>query len=70
MHQGHSVPRKKMLWVISQITNPKANVTPAKNVSQNQRAKRAPARTAIPTTIGAIHPVRPRMGLGKPKTLP
>jgi len=59
-----------MLCVISQITKPKAKVMPAKKVIQNHRAKRAPARTAIPTTIGAIHPVRPRMGLGKPKTLP
>ena len=70
MHQGQSVPSEKMLWPISHSTNAKANVTPAAKASQNQRANRAPARIAMPTTIGATQPVSPRIGFGKPNTLP
>ena len=43
---------------------------PSSKSHQNQRANRAPARIATPTTIGATQPVRPRIGLGNPKTLP
>ena len=59
-----------MLCPISQSTKPKANVMPAAKASQNQRANRAPARIAMPTTIDATQPVRPRIGFGKPNTLP
>jgi hypothetical protein len=59
-----------MLCEMSQITKPKAKVIPAANSHQNQRANLAPARMAAPTTTGAIQPVRPRIGLGKPNTLP
>ena len=59
-----------MLCPMSHSTNPNANVIPAAKASQNQRANRAPASTAIPTTIGATHPVRPMIGFGNPKTLP
>ena len=70
MHHGQSVPSTKMLWPISQITKTNANVRPASKSHQNQRAKRAPARIAKPTTIGATHPASPRIGLGKPNTRP
>ena len=70
MHHGHSVPSTKMLCPISQMTKANARATPASNSHQNHRAKRAPARIATPTTIGATQPVSPRIGLGKPNTLP
>src|SRR6478735_10505860 len=70
MHHGHRVPRMKMLWLMSQITKPNAKAMPAQKAIQNQRAKRAPARIAMPTTMGATQPVSPRIGLGKPNTLP
>src|SRR6478752_10154300 len=70
MHHGHSVPSTKMLWLMSQMTKPNAKAMPAQKTIQNQRANRAPARIAMPTTMGAIHPVSPRIGLGKPNTLP
>jgi hypothetical protein len=64
------VPSTNRLWKISQHTKPNANSIPSANSSQNQRANRARARSAMPTTIGATHPATPRSGLGKPKTLP
>src|SRR5688572_14790757 len=51
-----------MLCEMSQTTNPNANVIPSANSHQNHRAKRAPARIATPTTMGAIQPVSPRIG--------
>ena len=59
-----------MLWLMSQMTKPNANAMPAQKHHQNQRANRALARIAIPTTIGATHPASPRIGFGKPNTLP
>jgi len=70
MHHGQRVPRAKMLCPISQHTKAKAKAMPAQNASQNQRLKRAPARIAAPTTIGATQPANPRIGLGNPNTLP
>ena len=70
MHQGQRVASTKMLCEMSQRTKAKAAVTPSPNSTQNHRAKRAPASSAAPTTIGATQPVRPRIGFGNPNTDP
>src|SRR5690349_6148230 len=69
-HQGHRVPMSKMLWNASQYTNEIANSSPALKIHQNQAANRAPASSAKPTTTGAGNIMSPRIGLGKPNTLP
>ena len=70
MHQGQSVASTKMLCPISQQTKTKPPSIPSAKHHQNQFAKRAPARIAMPTTMGAIHAANPNSGFGNPNTLP
>ncbi len=58
------------LWVNSHVTKTQPANVPTANSVQNHRANRAPARSAMPITIGTTNAATPMSGLGKPNSEP
>ena len=55
-------------WDQSQVMKTIASVTPTCSPTQYQRAKRAPASSAMPIVMTMPKPTMPRNGFGKPSS--
>ncbi len=67
MHHGHSAPITYRLWVINQTTKPNPNKAPRLSPSQTQRGSSTLDTSSTPIEITTLYPMRPMIGLGKPK---